>query len=214
MKKILLYGLAVALLTNCTKKHDTLVGTVNVSGQVLDGVSQQPIPHAIVYLYDVEMQTVGFGREPVRTNIAEVDTADAAGHYEFKVHAGGQYEFEAEAEPFHPSYVSSRLSTGINCRVNSLGQNKLDLECSRSAYARLQLRNTGKRDTVYAISFSGSVDYIQINNCYKDTTVYFKMPGGSAAPCNIRFVINDLKIDQNLQVKAAPWDTVSLQLQY
>jgi hypothetical protein len=214
MKKTLLYGLVVLLLTNCTKMHDTLMGNVQVSGQVLDAVSHQPIPQAKVYLYEVEIQPAGLGRHPVRTHIAAIDTTDAAGYYHFEVRASGQYEFEVESEPGNPYYVSSGLSEGLHCRASSLGQHKIDLLCNRSAYVRVKLNNKGKRDTVYAISMGSSVDYIQMNNVYRDTMVYLKVPAGTGTPNTIRFVIDDLKIDRNLQVSPTAWDTVALRLHY
>jgi hypothetical protein len=207
MRRVIVYGFIIFIF-GCSKKHDALYGLVTVSGKVTDIVSNEPIANAVVELMNVQRKYNIGGYNNVRTGTALTDTTDASGNYSFSINATGQYQFDLLANPMDPLHVNSDLTTGTYT-IQKVGNFSIDMQCLRSAYAKITLTNVSPIDTPYFISIAG----ITLNNFYKDTLVYLKLVGSPDIPNTIIFNTSN-QASETYQKTVGPWDTIPMQLNY
>ncbi|WP_027420618.1 hypothetical protein [Crocinitomix catalasitica] len=213
MKKTMLYCLII-LLSGCNKKQDLLYGDVNVSGQITDIVSGDPIPNAIVKLYKLKQIRNFIGYTSMIDEIIMFDTSDINGNYAISIAADGAVGFELSADPQSDLFVSSDYTVNnSHQRITAVGTHILNQACHRSAYAKITLTNIEPIDTPYFISASSVVDDIVINNYSKDTVMYLKLVGRDTYPNSIRFNKNNNE-DNTYQKTVGAWDTISMQFNY
>lgn len=200
-------------ISACKKKHELIFGQVTVSGKITDIVSNLPIQHSIVQLIKVELQPNGLGgTTAVRTETAIADTTDVFGDYSFTFTANGEYEFEVVALPTDEFHVLSDFTSPQNHTIQTTGTFIKDLKCHRSAFAKVIITNIPPIDTPYFINLSAQ-NNINLNNFYKDTTVYLKLVGNPDFSNSIRFNKNNEQI-QDLNRTVVAWDTIPMELNY
>jgi hypothetical protein len=204
MRKITFCACVAVLLFACEKKHDPLFGSVSVSGTVTDLVSNKPIANAVVELVTVRWSYNGLGYGRNRTNtIAATDTTDATGNYSFAINATNEYEFDLVATPLSPLNVNSDFTVGKDETIKTVGTHVRNLQCHRSACAKVSLTNVAPIDTPYSITLM-SYGTINMHYRFKDTVVYLGLVGRAAYPNEIRFSKSGNNGVNSIQVTVAP----------
>ena len=209
MKQIIIFTF-IFLLLGCFKKKEGLDGIISISGTVTDIESSVPIAHAVVKLVGIRQMKGPLGYNTVE-DIVATDTTDLSGNYTFTYNSSGKYAFKLYAEPSSPLYVNSIYTEGQE-NINSLGNHTKDLQCHRSAYALVTIKNVPPIDTPYFLSLSGQKNIV-LYNYNKDTTVYLKLVGKLSMQNYIRFNKNNQE-NHYPEVKVGPWDTIALQFNY
>ena len=148
--RLFFYGLFLALLAGCQK--DPTTGTTQVSGQIVESVSKQPVGGGEVQVYHASS---GGGYVPV----GSAYPADATGHFTFNFEAYNKtgYILSASAPP---GYITDwTLAPSLTA-----GRNNKDLliPTYAPAWVRLNLVNTShrKRYSIIIQGYSGSGEII------------------------------------------------------
>jgi hypothetical protein len=214
MRKITFCACIAVLLFACEKKHDPLFGSVSVSGTVTDLVSNQPIANAVVELVTVRWSYNGLGYGRNRTNtIAATDTTDATGNYSFAINATNEYEFDLVATPLGSLNVSSDFTVGQDETIKTVGNHIKNLQCHRSACAKVSLTNAAPIDTPYSLSLS-AYGAVTLHYHVKDTVIYLPLVGRAAYPNEIRFSKSGNNGSNSIRVTAGPWDTIPVHFNF
>jgi hypothetical protein len=199
--------ICLIILFGCSKKHDPLFGEVNINGKIVGAVSNEPIPNAIVEMYNVVLRSSPLGgRNPVTTTVAARDTTDSFGNFSIQHTANGQYEFELLAHHTDRKYINPRRET-----IEQVGNHTRNMVCDRSGIAKIFLTNIAPIDTPYGISFRAA-ESIVLHNFYRDTVLHLKIVGNSL-PTSI-FYSSSNQPPQEFNVSVNPWDTVVLHHNY
>ncbi|MBC8045461.1 MAG: hypothetical protein H7Y00_01555 [Fimbriimonadaceae bacterium] len=188
-------------------KHDGMFGGIDITGKVCDIISGYPIEGAVVTLNSSEWKKGPLGYTLSDGTILLTDTTDNMGKYSFSFLADGEYQFEVYAYSYNELYSISDHSI-----VAEIGEHIKDLECKRSAWAKIFLLNETPVDTPYFISLSGNLpETTVLNNFYNDTIVHLKLIGNSLN--QLRFN-EDNENDIYLDVTPSDWDTIELEFKY
>lgn len=200
-------SLLLVLVISCKKDRVSLNGPINVSGRILDFVSNQAIPNAQVELISTTTQ---FNQPSYKTEA--IDTTDASGNYSFTFNATGQDVFQVLAQK-SPYYMSSDNTAFQNAYINNPGAEVLDLKCHRTAFARVTLINVPPIDTCSSIVFYG-YNQVKLFNFYRDTVFYLQVPAVENQENSFTYKFSFESAVTRLAVDVAAWDTMHLQRNY